>query len=132
MVPTATILYAGLLGLIAVFLSNRVSRTRHATKIDLGDGGDERMLRAIRTFANFAEYVPLILILILLLELARAPRVLVHGLGIALVVARLLHPWGMSRASRRVWRFAGAGLNYLVLLVAAIACTYYGVIWRAI
>jgi uncharacterized membrane protein YecN with MAPEG domain len=130
--PTATILYAGILGLIALFISNRVSRTRYATKVDLGDGGNERMLRAIRVFGNFAEYVPLILILILLIELVRGPRVLVHGLGIALVLARLLHAWGMSRADARVWRLAGAGLNYLVLLVAAVACIYYGVIWHAI
>jgi uncharacterized membrane protein YecN with MAPEG domain len=130
---TATVFYAGLLGLLALALAIRVSRTRAATKIPLGDGGNETMQRAIRAHANFIEFVPLCLILIGLLEMAHAPRWLVHGLGIALVIARLLHAWGMSQASGpSLGRNAGAGLQYLVLLVAAAVCTYYGAIWRAL
>jgi uncharacterized membrane protein YecN with MAPEG domain len=131
MIPTATILYAGLLGLIMLALAINVSRVRTALGIQLGDGGNPRMLQAIRMHASFCEYVPLCLILILLIELARGPRPLVHALGIVLVVARLLHAWGISQSPGRSFgRAAGAGLTYLVLAVAAFACTYYGVVWQ--
>jgi len=126
-----TILYAGLLGLIAFFLAFKASRTRAATHVDLGDGGNETMLRAMRAHANFVEFVPLCLILIGLMEMAHAPRWLVHTLGIVLVIARILHAQGMySTSGRSFGRVSGASLQYLVLLAAAVACTYYGVIWR--
>jgi uncharacterized membrane protein YecN with MAPEG domain len=134
MVPTATILYAGLTGLIALVLALNVSRVRSAVRVAVGDGGNMRLLQAIRAHGALIEYVPLCLIMIGLIELARGPRWLVHGLGILLVVARLLHAQGLLSANpgEALGRKTGAGLQYLVLLVAAIACTYYGVIWRAI
>ena len=134
MVPTATILYAGLLGLIAFALAVNVSRVRAATKIVIGDGGNMKLLQAIRAHGALIEYVPLCLIMIGLLEFAHAPRWLVHGLGILLVLARLLHAQGLLSANPgpSFGRGSGAGLQYLVLLVGAVACTYYGVIWLAV
>jgi uncharacterized membrane protein YecN with MAPEG domain len=131
MVPTATILYAGLSGLIALVLAVNVSRVRSEVRVAVGDGGNMRLLRAIRAHGALIEYVPLCLIMIGLLEFARAPRLLLHILGIALVLARLLHAQGLLTADPgpSFGRKAGAGLQYLVLLIAAIACTYYGLIW---
>ena len=126
-----TILYAGLLGLIGLVLAINVSRTRAATHVDLGDGGNPRMLQAIRMHANFIEYVPLCLILIGLIEMAHGPRWAVHSLGIVLVVARILHAQGIHSAPGRSFgRAAGAGLTYLILFLAAALCTYYGIVWR--
>jgi uncharacterized membrane protein YecN with MAPEG domain len=126
-----TVLYAGLLGLIMLALAINVSRTREATHVSLGDGGNPKMLQAIRMHASFCEYVPLCLILIGLIEMAHGPRWLVHTLGIALVVARLLHAQGIHSAPGRSFgRAAGASLTYLVLAVAACVCTYYGIVWR--
>jgi uncharacterized membrane protein YecN with MAPEG domain len=134
MVPTATILYAGLLGLIALALAVNVSRVRAETRVAVGDGGNMKLLQAIRAHGALVEYVPLCLILIGLMEFAHAPRWLLHALGIALMLARLLHAQGLLSANPgdAFGRKAGAGLQYLVLLVAAVACTYYGVIWHAI
>jgi len=131
-----TILYAGLLGLIALALAFNVSRARAAANIPLGDGGNATLLRAIRMHASFCEFVPLCLILIGLIEMAHGPRWLVHTLGIVLVVARILHAQGIhssgigSSAGRAFGWKAGAGLTYLVLLVSAVVATYYGVVWR--
>jgi uncharacterized membrane protein YecN with MAPEG domain len=134
MVPTATILYAGLLGLIALALAVNVSRVRNEVRIVVGDGGNTKLLQAIRAHGALVEYVPLCLIMIGLLEFAHAPRWLVHGLGILLVIARILHAQGLlsDNPGDALGRKTGAGLQYLILLVAAVACTYYGVIWRAI
>jgi uncharacterized membrane protein YecN with MAPEG domain len=133
MVPTATILYAGLLGLIAFALAVNVSRTRASVGIVVGDGGNAKLVQAIRAHASLIEYVPLCLILLGLLEMAHAPRGLLHGLGIALILARLLHAQGLlsSDPGNAFGRKSGAGLQYLVLLVGAAACTYYGAIWLA-
>ena len=134
MVPTATILYTGLLGLLAFVLAVNVSRVRNEAGIAVGDGGNMKLLQAIRAHGALIEYVPLCLIMILLIELAHGPRVLVHGLGIALLLARLLNAQGIVSANpgKAPGRMMGAGLQYLVLLVGAVACTYYGVIWRAV
>ncbi len=131
-----TILYAGLLGLICLALAFNVSRVRGAANIPLGDGGNPAVLRAVRMHASFCEYVPLCLILIGLIEMAHGPRWLVHGLGIVLVVARILHAQGIhasaidSSTGRSIGWKAGAGLTFLVLLVSAVVATYYGVVWR--
>jgi hypothetical protein len=134
MVPTATILYAGLTGLIALVLAVNVSRVRNEVQVAVGDGGNAKLLRAIRAHGSLVEYVPLCLIMIGLIELAHGPRWLVHALGILLVLARLLHAQGLlsDNPGEALGRKTGAGLQYLVLLVAAVACTYYGVIWRAV
>ncbi len=50
---------------------------------------------------NWAEYVPLVLILMGLLEAQRTSLYLLHALGIALIVGRVLHAWGLSRSSGR-------------------------------
>src|SRR3954468_5163594 len=67
-VMIVTPFYAGLLALLFLLLSVRVSQRRQ-TGITLGDGGDARLLRVIRGHANFAEYVPIILVMMVMLEI---------------------------------------------------------------
>jgi uncharacterized membrane protein YecN with MAPEG domain len=55
------------------------------------------------------------------LELNGAGAVLLNGLGIALVVARIAHPIGLHHDNmRHPARAVGAGLTTLVLLVGAV------------
>jgi hypothetical protein len=118
--------YAGLLALWFFVLSARVMQRRQGG-IWLGDGGDPRMLRVIRGHANFAEYVPLILLLMALLELGRTSIYVLHALGIALLVARLLHGYALGFTDFfKFGRFVGAGLTMIVLLVAAALCVLQG------
>lgn len=120
-----TPLYAGLLTLLFLLLSARVVRRRGSAKVSLGDGGDTGMLRAIRGHANFAEYVPLALLLMLILELSKFSIYVLHGLGITLVIARLLHGYALSFTERFFFgRVAGAALTFTVLGVEAVMCIY--------
>lgn len=123
-----TPLYAGLLVLLFLVLSIRVIRRRGSGKIALGDGGDPGMLRVIRGHANFAEYVPLALVLMVILEQSRTSIYVLHALGIALVVARLLHAYALSFTDKFMFgRVAGAGLTFLVLGIEAVLCLYQGI-----
>ena len=131
-----TPLYAGLLVLWFVVLSLRVIQRRRAAKVSLGDGGDVLLQRAIRGQANFAEYVPLALLLLAVLEVSRFSIYLLHFLGIALLIARLLHGYAMGfRAESRFGRFWGAMITFTVLAIEAVLCLYQAylghIVWFA-
>jgi uncharacterized membrane protein YecN with MAPEG domain len=116
-----TMIAAGILGLVYFVLSANVVAARVRTKTMLGDGGDARMEVAIRAHGNFMEYVPLLLMLIGALEFTGGPHWLVLGLAVVLVVARVMHPFGLLRPAPNVMRAGGALLTFSVLLVASVA-----------
>jgi uncharacterized protein len=118
--PTIIVLYAGLFGLFAIYLSARAGIMRGRKGIDAGDGGDPEMLRAMRRHANFVEYVPLALILIGLLELNGVRALVIHGLGLTLIAGRLLHAFYFNAGVKSVPRGIGAGLTALVIVTASI------------
>jgi hypothetical protein len=113
--------YAALLGLLFFVLSVRTLRVRRGLRIAVGDAGNTQMLRAMRVHSNFAEYVPLSLLLIYMFEAAGAWPLLIHALGLALLVGRLLHAYGLSR-TREDFRFriAGMSLTFLALVAPAL------------
>lgn len=119
-------LYAGLNGLIALVLALLVVRQRHRSKVNLGTGGDPALERATRAHANFAEYVPLILLLLLILEIDRTKPWVLHVLGIALTVGRVLHGWGLSTGASGA-RSGGIALTWLALLVALVIAIVQGI-----
>ena len=124
----ATALYAGLLAPLFVLLSVRVIALRRSGQVALGDGGDALLARRVRVQANFAEYVPLGLILLGLSESLGASAWLLHALGLALLVGRLSHAWGMSQPREVLaFRATGMALTFGMLLVGAAACLVLGV-----
>ena len=89
---------------------------------------DGILQRKVRAFGNFMEYVPLALLLILLLELIDSPAWLLWFLGIALIIARIAHAWGVITIyGPSPYRALGFFLTWFVYLLSATACTYYGV-----
>ena len=79
------------------------------------------MLRAMRVHANFAEYVPFALLLIFLVESSGANPLVVHALGVALLVARLSHAYGVSQQKENFrFRVLGMATTLTVLLLSAI------------
>jgi uncharacterized membrane protein YecN with MAPEG domain len=120
-IPTVTPIYAALAAFLMVALMFRVIALRVRGGVGLGDGGDGRLLAAIRIHANFAEHVPLALLLVLLVELQGWGGGRVHALGAVLIVARLLHVWGLTRsAGASPGRFAGTVGTVGVILTAAV------------
>ncbi len=117
-----TTLYAALLGLLLIVLSDMVTRSRKRSKVSLGHGNDPMLERAMRAHGNFIEYVPMGLILLLLLELKGAEFWALHVFGLLLLLGRLLHACGM------IWpdgiisgRFWGTALTWIMILCASLA-----------
>ena len=126
MTPTpavlAVALYAGLNGLILLWLAVSVSRVRLRTGIWTGGEGSADLVRTMRGQANFVEYVPLCLILLLLMAGLGAPAAMIHALGAALTAGRLLHGLHFTRPAAPLWqRQAGATATWAVLLLASLS-----------
>ncbi len=117
--------FAALMALWFVVLSARVSKTRGATKVYLGDGGNAAMSRSMRAQANAAEYMPLMLILLLLNEAQGSPVWWLCSLGTAMLVGRLLHGYAMSFSDDfRFGRFWGTVLTWVSLVAGAGECLW--------
>lgn len=116
-----TALYAGLLGLISLWLSFGAGSARGKAGVSIGDGGNMELLLAIRKHGNFTEYAPLFLILLALLEVNDVPALAIHIMGGVFVVARICHGVGLKADTMTgAGRLIGAGGTALVTAVASI------------
>jgi len=126
--PQITLIIAAALGLLNVWLGVRVVRDRFSNKVSLGDG-DMPLIRArMRAHANFNEYVPIALILMALVEMNVGGSRWLWGIGALLVVARVLHPFGLERPAPNPYRMLGAVLTFasLLLLIGWAVAIAYG------
>lgn len=113
--------YAAALALLFIFLSIKTIKTRRAHKISIGDGGEKILLRASRVHANFAEYVPFTIILIGILEIQSYSLWMIHGLSIALIIARISHAYGLSQANENFkFRIFGTATTLNIMATCAI------------
>ena len=122
--PATTAFFASLLALLYAGLSLWVVQGRVSGNVLHGTGDGGSLEKRIRSHANFAEYVPLTLLLVGLLEARGAGHRLVQILLIILLVARILHPFGMFAPKNSPGQFAcrGGGLvaTIGVMVIAAI------------
>ncbi len=115
-----TLTIAGAAALVNLWLAARVSRLRLARNVSIGDGGDKAVEARMRAHANFVEYTPFFLILLALVELAEGPRPWLWLAGIAFVLARLAHAFGMDRPVPNPFRMGGMIVTFLCLLGLAL------------
>ena len=118
-----TLTIAAAAALLNLWLGFRVGRVRIARKIATGDGGDPTIVARMRAQANFVEYTPFFLILLGLIEYARGPHPWLWGAGIAFILARIAHAFGMDRPAPNPLRFGGI----LVTLVALLGLALYAI-----
>lgn len=116
-----TALYAAVLALVLVVLSVRTLRLRRKLKVAIGHGNQPLLERAMRVHANFCEYVPIALLLVYFLEAANVNPYWIHALGIGLLVGRLLHAFGVSKASENYrYRIIGMALTFTVIISSSL------------
>jgi uncharacterized protein len=114
-----TLTMAGAAALLNLWLGGRVSRLRSQFKVSVGDGGNDAVLRRMRAQANYIEHAPFFLILLALLELAGANGWLLWGAGIAFILARIAHGYGMDAAAPRLLRAIGMMTTAIVIVLLA-------------
>ena len=125
--PQITLIIAAALGLLNVWLGLRVIRVRQSRKVSLGHGEVPGLEARCRAHANFNEYVPMALILMGLIEMNVGGSRWLWPVGALLVVARVLHPFGLDRPAPNLYRLLGAVLtlvSMLLLIAWAIAIAY--------
>ena len=121
-----TALYSGLLGLILVYLSYNVAGHRKSHQVGIGHGDNDDLGRAIRVQANFTEYVPVALILIAVFESNQGSSLITHSAGATLVIARLLHAYGLGKTINVSFgRLSGIILTWLVILAISVLNIYH-------
>lgn len=90
-----TAVTAAVAGIILVVLGVTAGGQRGKSKISLGTGDDEILLRKVRAHGNFTEYTPIALILLALAEMAGTNHALLWAVSGLLIVGRILHAIGL-------------------------------------
>ncbi len=122
MLLPVTGLYAALLGLLVIVLLLRIVAKRWRFRIGVGDGGEKSLLLAIRAHGNAIETIPIALILLAALELNQGSALTLHIFGAGLLLARLLHAFGLSRSGKTSpGRFLGTVLTVTVIFGLGVA-----------
>jgi len=90
-------------------------------KYPIEHGNHEPLKRRIAAFNNFTQYTPMALIMLGLIEFNGASVALVGSLGIAFILGRLLHLYGMlSNPHFPLPRIIGMFATYAILLVPVV------------
>ena len=110
-----TLTFAGAAALINLWLGFRISGLRRSAKILIGDGDNPALRSRMRAHANFVENTPFVLILMGLIELAGGNRTALWAAGFVYVAARIVHAFGMDRASSNPLRATGIIVTWAVL-----------------
>lgn len=122
MILQTTLTLAAAAAIINLWLATRIGRLRMREGVVHGDGGNELVLRRMRAQANFIENIPLALILVGAIEMTGKGGTWLAVSGAVLMLARLLHAFGMDKPTINPLRLTGAVVTMLTLLgLAAIA-----------
>lgn len=115
----AVALWTGLSLLFILWLSMRISAGRRKLKVSVGDGGNPALTASTRAFGNAIEYIPLALIALAVVAVFYSAAI-VHAVGGAFFIGRVLHAWGMGQEKQpAVGRMLGMILTYLTFIGSA-------------
>ena len=121
MILPITLTIAGAAALLNIWLARRVGQMRLTHKVSIGDGGNEALIARMRAQANFIEYTPIVLILIGLIELAEGSRLWLWIVGVAYILARIAHAFGMDRPRPDPLRLRMIGIIVTALILFGLA-----------
>lgn len=118
---TVTPIYTAIVALLFLVMAYRVVQLRRSESVALGDGGNEKLVRAMAAHSHALENAPVSLLLMLLLEINGLSVIWLHSMGVALVISRLLHLYGQSRKTARSFgRYWGTLINWLLIVCMAV------------
>lgn len=106
---------------LLMVLTVAVIRFRFTNNVSLGDGGDGALSQRIRAHGNFVEFAPLHLIAMLSMMQLGTSSLMLHVVGAAFLVGRVLHGWGITRPdASNLARQLGTILTLLSFLIAIV------------
>lgn len=111
---TITLVTAGAAALLNLWLALRTGAVRMKARVDIGDGGNEALIRRMRAHANFVEYAPFVVILIGVIELTTGTSLWLWGASVLFIMARIAHAIGMDGI--RAARAGGFVVTFALLL----------------
>ena len=129
--PSITAAYLAVLALLYAALAIRVVQLRRRNRAGFGDADNAELRSAIRAHAHFAEYVPIIALMAAMLEISGLPAMSVHVLMGALLIARLLHPFGMHAKPGTLQFRVGRTWGMTITMSVMIACAAL-ILWRLV
>ena len=112
-------LWTGLNLVLTLFLGLNVTRHRAKEGVSVGTGNSLSLERAVRAHGNNIEYVPGALIGIFVLVGLGYSGLVVHLLGLALLLARVCHAYGIQLLEKPLpkSRVLGNILTWIIYLV---------------
>ena len=116
MILPITLTIAGAAAIVNFWLAMRIVAVRWKAKVLIGDGGHPLLATRMRAQLNFVEYTPFVLILMGLIEFAEGTQGWLWGAGILYILGRVLHPFGLDRATLNPLRGVGILTTFIVLL----------------
>ncbi len=119
--PQIALVVTAIFVLLSIPMAISVGVRRAKTGILLLHGDDDALLRLIRAHGNFIEYVPLALLALAGAEVAGTSPWLVAACGGVLILARVVHYFGLRASADSKGRAIGAGLTTLSMFVLAVA-----------
>lgn len=124
-------LYVGLTIILAIILGTRIGFYRAKKGVSILDGGDMEIAQRMRVHGNMMETAALTILALGVIELNGAGPTLLHGLGIAYILARIAHALGLKHDNiSHPLRTVGAMGSMIVMLVAGVTAFYQG--WTTI
>jgi uncharacterized protein len=112
---------AGIAALINIWLAVRCGQVRTKEKIDIGDGGNDKLTRRMRAHSNFAEFTPIVLILFGLVEYAAGTSVWMWAAMAIYMVGRILHGIGMDEGK------FGRAPGILITMLTTVGLALYAI-----
>lgn len=129
--PSITAAYLAVLAMLYAGLAIEVVRLRRKNRAGFGDADNAQLRGAIRAHAHFAEYVPIIALMVAMLEMSGLPETSIHGLMATLLIARLLHPFGMHAKPGSLAFRLGRVWGMTITMIVMIACAVL-ILWRTV
>ncbi len=127
--PSVTIFYAGIFGLLLLVLSLNIFREWVHVASGARMEGEGNWKRSENLLRSFVEFVPMTLFLMFLIEMHGAPALVIHGLGSVLVFARVLHAYGVgTNKLADLFRVVGTQLTFLILMICSLAAIIYALL----
>ena len=130
-----TLLYAGALSILALFLGIKTGQKRFSKdeNITIGVGDNFELLQITRAHGNLIENVFFFLILSALLEIVgEIPALATYILGDLFLLSRISHAYGITRpGAESIFRMLGATGTFLVLAIQSIWALKISITWLA-